>query len=123
MVKSGLKEAPGNNVPRVSPYRLAAHLTSAFAIYSGLLWTLLTVQSGELIALAPGMKHGVTAMRYRVLPLVALIAVTAVSGAPPRNWTCHRRCLSDGHDVRDLCLGPPVDGLLCATRLRCLWRE
>lgn len=25
--------------PRVSPYRLAAHLTSAFGIYSGLLWT------------------------------------------------------------------------------------
>eukprot|EP00962_Isochrysis_galbana_P060965 scaffold36078_cov56-Isochrysis_galbana.AAC.1 len=40
MVKSGL-EAPAHEdgVPRVSPYRLAAHLTVAFAIYTLLLYT------------------------------------------------------------------------------------
>jgi cytochrome c oxidase assembly protein subunit 15 len=40
MVKSGL-EAPAHEdgVPRVSPYRLAAHLTVAFTIYTLLLYT------------------------------------------------------------------------------------
>ncbi|TXG66988.1 hypothetical protein EZV62_008263 [Acer yangbiense] len=44
MVKSGLEEPPSEYAqPRVSPYRLAAHLTSAFVIYSGLFWTGLCV--------------------------------------------------------------------------------
>lgn len=30
-------------VPRVSPYRLTAHLTSAFAIYATLVWTTLSI--------------------------------------------------------------------------------
>jgi cytochrome c oxidase assembly protein subunit 15 len=39
MVKSGLKEKPEyQNRPRVSPYRLAAHLGMATTLYSGLLW-------------------------------------------------------------------------------------
>ncbi len=40
MVKSGLEEpAEKHGVARVSPYRLATHLTCAFGIYSAMLWT------------------------------------------------------------------------------------
>lgn len=43
MVKSGLQEQPlPTDVPRVSQYRLAAHLGSAFILYSMFLWQGLT---------------------------------------------------------------------------------
>lgn len=39
MVKSGLEEKPGpNDVPRVSQWRLAAHLSTAVILYSLFLW-------------------------------------------------------------------------------------
>ena len=40
MVKSGLDEEKisKTEIPRVSQYRLAAHLTLAFLLYSGLVW-------------------------------------------------------------------------------------
>jgi len=40
MVKSGLDEEKINKteIPRVSQYRLAAHLTLAFLLYAGLIW-------------------------------------------------------------------------------------
>ena len=43
MVKSGLQERAKDDFrePRVSPYRLAAHLTVAFSIYTVLAWTTL----------------------------------------------------------------------------------
>ncbi|KAF5179476.1 Cytochrome c oxidase assembly protein cox15 [Thalictrum thalictroides] len=48
MVKCGLEEPEFEYVkPRVSPYQLAAHLTSAFSIYCGLLWTGLSVVMPE----------------------------------------------------------------------------
>lgn len=44
MVKSGLEEKPESyDVPRVSQYRLAAHLGSALLLYSASLWTGLTL--------------------------------------------------------------------------------
>lgn len=64
MVKSGLEVINSNlvfflnspqetkdnsTIPRVSPYRLAAHLTSAFAIYSILLWTTLSIRRPQPI--------------------------------------------------------------------------
>lgn len=40
MVKSGLEEKPDSyDVPRVSQYRLAAHLGSALVLYCASLWT------------------------------------------------------------------------------------
>lgn len=43
MVKSGLQQQPlPTDVPRVSQYRLAAHLGSAFILYSMFLWQGLT---------------------------------------------------------------------------------
>jgi len=43
MVKSGLEDRfqGENDVPRVSQYRLAAHLGSAFVLYSFMLWSAL----------------------------------------------------------------------------------
>jgi cytochrome c oxidase assembly protein subunit 15 len=54
MVKSGLDESIAttpNAVPRVSQYRLAAHLGSAFAIYAGMLytgWDILRVRAASI---------------------------------------------------------------------------
>lgn len=47
MVKSGLDEKEfedNNSVPRVSHYRLAAHLSAAVALYTGLIWMGLVIQ-------------------------------------------------------------------------------
>lgn len=45
MVRSGLEEPTNTwDVPRVSPYRLAAHLASAFAIFGALTWTTLDLR-------------------------------------------------------------------------------
>jgi cytochrome c oxidase assembly protein subunit 15 len=55
----GGQEPKNNQVARVSPYRLAAHLTSAFVIYTGLLWTSLSV----LYPMAPPLPSAVAAMR------------------------------------------------------------
>ncbi len=48
MVKSGLEVEEG--VPRVSQYRLAAHLCTAFVIYVGLFWLGLGRLSGPMAA-------------------------------------------------------------------------
>jgi cytochrome c oxidase assembly protein subunit 15 len=78
MVKSGLEEpATAHKEPRVSPYRLAAHLTVALAVYSGLVWQGLT-------ALAPNALEGGQQLaklrRHALYPLV-LAGATFVSGA------------------------------------------
>jgi heme A synthase len=69
------------DVPRVSPYRLAAHLTSAFVIYSGLLWTALTVAAPTPPALSQLAAQAGATLRGKIHPLAALIGVTALSGA------------------------------------------
>lgn len=44
MVKSGLEEKPESyDIPRVSQYRLSAHLGSALLLYCASLWTGLTM--------------------------------------------------------------------------------
>lgn len=81
MVKSGLEEPETEYIqPRVSPYRLAAHLTSAFAIYSGLFWTALSVVSPYPSAAG---EAGSAAMRVRqfAVPVAAIVGITAISGA------------------------------------------
>lgn len=73
MVRSGLVD-----IPEVSQYRLAAHLSLAFLIYAALVWTALT-----LILPGPTMIADRLAIQVRRLALIALglIAVTVVSGA------------------------------------------
>ena len=91
MVRSGL-EIPtaeqgggygGYDIPRVSPYRLASHLSTAFVIYAGIVWTGLTVLRESPLLGAVSTEQLRAAMRIRLLamPLGGLVAVTAVSGA------------------------------------------
>ncbi|CAM6032001.1 unnamed protein product, partial [Sphagnum compactum] len=87
MVKSGLDPEiiERGDVPRVSPYRLAAHLTTAFAIY-------LLMLRGGMIALNPtsyfgecmltmGEKDKLRKLRSTVTGSAHLIGITAISGA------------------------------------------
>lgn len=81
MVKSGLEakhvdEIEGG-IPRVSPYRLAAHLTCAFTIYSIGLFTGIGI-------LQPRADWSIAALRplqHRVRLLALLVGLTAISGA------------------------------------------
>lgn len=87
MVRSGLVEpSQEHQKPRVSPYRLAAHLVSAFSIYSVLVWTTLDLihpkpllssisNGGAVVASITGL------IRSRLVPFAALVAITATSGA------------------------------------------
>ena len=100
MVKSGLVEDEDNptNAPRVSPYRLATHLTGAFTIYVAMLWTTLDVwfptppvirhaaeyAGAVLNRNTPGASQVLGAARHAravAHPLAALVGVTALSGA------------------------------------------
>ncbi|CAM6107759.1 unnamed protein product [Calypogeia fissa] len=83
MVKSGLEEPKSEYAqPRVSPYRLAAHLSSAFVIYSGLFWTALSVAMPEPPpAVNMAMLEATRKVHKLALPVSALVSVTAVSGA------------------------------------------
>uniref|UniRef100_A0A803MMW0 Uncharacterized protein n=1 Tax=Chenopodium quinoa TaxID=63459 RepID=A0A803MMW0_CHEQI len=82
MVKSGLEEPVSEYAePRVSPYRLAAHLTSAFAIYCGLLWTALSVVMPEPPAESLAWVNGAAKLKRLAIPVSLLVGVTAVSGA------------------------------------------
>ena len=81
MVKSGLveRDPADRSVPRVSAYRLTAHLAAAFSIYSLLLW-------GGMSSLYPRGEIGPAAARAvsKVRPVAAaaagIAALTAVSG-------------------------------------------
>ena len=95
MVKSGLEKGlieevapPGSNKEiRVSPYRLATHLSMAFTTYTCLLWTGLDAfnPASKAVAVASSMPvtYGMQALRLRQLAIVsgALTAATIVSGA------------------------------------------
>ncbi|CAH9087397.1 unnamed protein product [Cuscuta epithymum] len=82
MVKSGLEDPPSEYViPRVSPYRLAAHLTSAFAIYCGLFWTGLSVVMPEPPAKSLAWVQGAAKVKRLALPVGILVGLTAISGA------------------------------------------
>ncbi|KAH6813550.1 cytochrome c oxidase 15 [Perilla frutescens var. frutescens] len=82
MVKSGLEEpASEYSEPRVSPYRLAAHLTSAFAIYTGLFWTALSVVMPNPPAESMAWVKGAAKVKRVALPVSILVGVTAISGA------------------------------------------
>ncbi|KAG2494105.1 hypothetical protein HYH03_007744 [Edaphochlamys debaryana] len=84
MVRSGLEEPEHEwAAPRVSPYRLAAHLVSAFAIYATLAWTTLDLlyPAPATAGLTEGVLRSTGGARRFFLPLAALIAVTATSGA------------------------------------------
>ena len=99
MVKSGLTqealaEANPSGVPRVSQYRLAAHLGMAFAVYAltiraaqGILqdWNMakgLGVKGASSIGEAVKVLHSRSAGRMRMLAgaMTGLVFLTAISG-------------------------------------------
>lgn len=65
----------------MSPYRLATHLTSAFAIYCGILWTALSVAMPEPPTGSATWLQGAAKVRKLAIPISLLVGVTAVSGA------------------------------------------
>lgn len=85
MVSSGLKEDLTN--PRVSQYRLAAHLGTAFLVYLSLLHTSLTILAPANLDLSksveklPRQLASMPAFRKALLALGGLTFVTAMSGA------------------------------------------
>lgn len=82
MVKSGLEDRFHNpdDVPRVSQYRLASHLTFALLLYTGFLWTALDhlIPAQSLTALASK-----SALKFRGFAHATkgIIFLTALSGA------------------------------------------
>lgn len=84
MVKSGLEDRfhRESDVPRVSQYRLAAHLSLAFILYTLFLWSALDVLvPAQTIAIAS--KTALKASRnFRMLAhsTKGLVFLTAVSG-------------------------------------------
>lgn len=91
MVKSGLKDdlfAPGSH-PRVSQYRLVAHLGTAFLCYSAMLWNGLQIlRENKLLKNLEAAKTTLARLRNprlqffqsSVTALAALVFVTAMSG-------------------------------------------
>ena len=83
MVKSGLNEpSKQTDVPRVSQYRLAAHLGSAFLLYSGFLWTGLS----QLLPDPANFKNTIAPKTLKSIKIgahnmMALIFTTALAGA------------------------------------------
>ena len=92
MVKSGLKDDlfnPGSH-PRVSQYRLAAHLGTAFVAYLAMLWNGLAIFREHSLLHTPqkGLEHlsqlqspALQPFRRAVLALAALTFTTALAGA------------------------------------------
>lgn len=92
MVKSGLKDdlfAPGSH-PRVSQYRLTAHLGAAFAAYVAMLWNGLAILRSHRLLSDPqaGIKlldtlrdPKLKVFRKSVAGLALLVFVTSMSGA------------------------------------------
>ena len=91
MVKSGLKDdlfAPGSH-PRVSQYRLVAHLGTAFLAYSAMLWNgLLILRTHKLLGNLAVAENLIVRLRNPKLrffrnsvgALAVLVFVTAMSG-------------------------------------------
>ncbi|KAI3428676.1 hypothetical protein D9Q98_007499 [Chlorella vulgaris] len=82
MVRSGFREPEQGEVPRVSTYRMAGHLASAFAIYSTLVWTTLSVAFPVPPTTVAGLEaaHAARLLGRWARPLAVVLGVTAMSG-------------------------------------------
>eukprot|EP00095_Tigriopus_kingsejongensis_P000231 maker-scaffold55_size446313-snap-gene-2.15 protein:Tk00231 transcript:maker-scaffold55_size446313-snap-gene-2.15-mRNA-1 annotation:"AGAP001744-PA" len=84
MVKSGLDhknfEGPAD-VPRVSQYRLASHLSAAMVFYSVLFWNALEIITPKVQTAVAQFTPQVAKLRGLAMGAKALVFVTAVSGA------------------------------------------
>lgn len=81
MVRSGLDEpVKKTDIPRVSQYRLASHLGSAFLLYVGFLWSSLDHLLPAFKA-APMNAKQLRSITMRAHNLMTLIFTTALAGA------------------------------------------
>lgn len=86
MVKSGLKaHTDPNEVPRVSQYRLAAHLGMALLLYSSMLYTALGLLAPPQVA-SP--SKALTRLRQFAHGSTALVFLTALSGVSIDAYHC-----------------------------------
>ncbi len=84
MVKSGLDLPDNSTVAKVSPYRLATHLISAFALYCVLMYTGLRCLHGKsklFDAMGKKVRLGSGALRHSAHAVASLAFLTAFSGA------------------------------------------
>ena len=81
MVKSGLNEPKEHDIPRVSQYRLAAHLGSAFLLFTGFFWTSLTHLFEDQKAVTMLDTKLLKTINIRSHGMMALIFTTALAGA------------------------------------------
>lgn len=86
MVKSGLEdrfEGPCD-VPRVSQYRLAAHLSLAFVLYTLLFWSALDhlLPAGTIANVGPQVIKAARRFRMFAHSCKGMIFLTALSGKP-----------------------------------------
>uniref|UniRef100_A0A8D8LTK6 Cytochrome c oxidase assembly protein COX15 homolog n=1 Tax=Cacopsylla melanoneura TaxID=428564 RepID=A0A8D8LTK6_9HEMI len=85
MVKSGLEDRfhTQSDVPRVSQYRLASHLSMAFVLYSGLLWTALDqlLPKEKALTMTDANRTAVLRLKRFAHLSKGFIFVTALSGA------------------------------------------
>lgn len=84
MVKSGLEHdnfLGPNDVPRVSQYRLAAHLSSAVVLYSVLFWNAKEILAPAFRITPEKVTPALAQLRKMVISSKALVFLTLVSGA------------------------------------------
>merc|ERR1719189_3279366 len=84
MVKSGLEHENflgPNDVPRVSQYRLAAHLSSAVLLYSVLFWNAKEILAPAWRIAPEKVTPALAQLRKMVISSKALVFLTLVSGA------------------------------------------
>lgn len=83
MVQSGLQDRfdGPNDVPRVSQYRLAAHLSFAFVLYTVLLWSALDNLLPALSVNPNTITKSVTRFRSLSYACKGMVFFTALSGA------------------------------------------
>lgn len=71
-----------NQRPRVSPYRLASHWTAALTLYTGCVWSALSLlrPSPSMLHPTPQAISAAKSLRIAALPVVGFLALTLITG-------------------------------------------
>ena len=83
-----------NDVPRVSQYRLAAHLSSAVVLYSVLFWNAKEILAPAWRMAPEKVTPALAQLRKMVISSKALVFLTLVSGAVYCLTNCNFSCLN-----------------------------
>ncbi len=82
MVRSGLQEKPApTDIPRVSQYRLAAHLGMAVVLYSSMLYTALGLLTPPPTSTTVAVSKSLARLRHAAHGVTAVVFFTALSGS------------------------------------------